>query len=529
VAEHPSAWSPFRSRPFAVIWSATVVSNIGFWMYAAASSWLMTSLDASPRLVSLVQVAATLPVFLFSLPAGALGDIVNRRTLLLIGESAGAVLCAILAVLVWRRDITPTTLLLFVFVVESTSALTSPAWQSVVPTLVPKNDLAEAVSANAAGFNISRAIGPSLGGLVTAVYGIAAPFWINAISSVGVIAALAWWHPSSSGPRRLPPEQFGRALRTGLRHARYNPQLDAALVRTTAFAVFASAYWALLPLVARTQLHGGAALYGILLGAIGLGAVAGAVVLPRLHAALGADRLVVAGTVATAIVLVLFATARHPAMACLACLIAGLAWISVLSSLNVAAQVALPDWVRGRGLSIYIAVFFGAMAAGSAIWGDVASRVGLSTAHLIAAGGALLAIPVTRRWQLQAGAARDLSPSLAWPAPITLHGVEPDRGPVMVAIEYEITPSDREAFLTAITKLAHERHRDGAYDWRVFEDPSRDGRFVETFLTDSWLDHLRQHERVTVAASALHDAVNRFQTNGVPKVTHLVAASGTSS
>ena len=169
------------------------------------------------------------------------------------------------------------------------------------------------------------------------------------------------------------------------------------------------------------------------------------------------------------------------------------------------------------------------MAAGSAIWGDVASRVGLSTAHLIAAGGALLAIPLTRRWQLQTGAAKDLSPSLAWPAPITVHDVQPDRGPVMVAIEYQIDPRDREAFLTAIAKLAHERHRDGAYDWRVFEDPSREGRFVETFLTDSWLDHLRQHERVTVAASALHAAVDHFQTTGIPKVTHLVAASGTGS
>jgi MFS family permease len=315
-------------------------------------------------------------------------------------------------------------------------------------------------------------------------------------------------------------------MRTGLRHARYNAPLTATLVRAAAFSVFASAYWALLPLLARHQLAGGATLYGILLGAIGAGAIAGALMLPRLARTFGAERLVVMGTVGTAIVLVLLATASSAAVAVLACVIAGMTWMAVLSNLNVSAQVALPDWVRGRGLSMYIMVFYGGMALGSVVWGQVASMAGLRAAHLIAAAGALLTIPLTRRWKVDAGAGEDLSPSLAWPAPITTHGIEPDRGPVMVAIEYVIDPDKREAFLTAIAALEGERRRDGAYEWDVFEDPARQGRFVEVFRTDSWLNHLRQHERVTQADRPIQETVDRFQLIGQPKVTHLIGASG---
>jgi MFS family permease len=521
-----SAWRPFRHAPFTVIWTANVISNIGYWMYVAAAGWLMTTLDPSPRLVSLVQVAGTLPTFLLALPAGALVDIVDRRRFLIAGEAVTTVFCAVLAVLVWRGGISPLALLLLVFLVESGAAITSPAWQAVVPQLVPKDDLSEAVAANAVGFNLSRAVGPSLGGLCAAAYGIAAPFWINAISNVGVVAALVWWHPPTPAKRRLPAEHFSRAMQTGLRHARYNAPLTATLVRAAAFSVFASAYWALLPLVARHQLAGGATLYGILLGAIGAGAIAGALILPRLARTFGAERLVVMGTVGTAIVLVLLASASSAAVAVLACVIAGMTWMAVLSNLNVSAQVALPDWVRGRGLSMYIMVFFGGMALGSVVWGQVASMAGLRVAHLIAAAGALLTIPLTRRWKVDAGAGEDLSPSSAWPAPITTNGIAPDRGPVMVAIEYMIDPGKREAFLTAIAALEGERRRDGAYEWDVFEDPARQGRFVEVFRTDSWLNHLRQHERVTQADRPIQDTVDRFQLIGQPHVTHLIGASG---
>ena len=507
------------------MWSATVVANVGTWMYNAGSGWLMTSLDPDPLIVSFVQVATTLPIFLLALPAGALADIVDRRRFLIAIEIATTAVSALFAAFVWLDVVTPLTLLLFTFLIGTGGALTAPAWQAIVPQLVPRRDLAPAVAANSVGFNISRAIGPALGGAIIAGFGIAAPFWLDAISNLGVIGALWWWRsPQKRGPS-LPAERFGNAIIAGIRYARHNRHLRATLVRALGFFLFGSAYWALLPLVARSQIAGGPELYGILLGAIGAGAVGGAFVLPWLKAMLGADRLVMAGTLGTAAALVLFAVARDTVTGLTASLIAGVSWIGVLASLNVSAQVALPEWVRGRGLALYMTVFFGALTLGSAVWGKVAGVVGLPFAHFIAAAGALVVIPLTWRWKLQTGAGVDLTPSMHWPAPITTREIEHDRGPVLVTVEYRIDSKDRDAFLIALGKLARERRRDGAYAWRVFEDIAEEGRFVETFLVDSWVEHLRQHERVTQADRELQELVNRFQIDGAPKVTHLIAAS----
>ena len=290
------------------------------------------------------------------------------------------------------------------------------------------------------------------------------------------------------------------------------------------FFLLASAYWALLPLVTRSQIAGGPDLYGYLLGAIGAAAVGGALALPWLKKNLGADRLVAAGTLGTAIAMVLFGLARNPATALAASVIAGASWIAVISSVNVSAQLALPDWVRGRGLAIFVAAFFGALTLGSAIWGQIAWMVGLPAAHFLAATGAVVAIPLTWRWKLQSGIAIDLTPSMHWPAPILAHEIEQDRGPVLVTVEYRIDPHDREPFLAAIEILGHGRRRDGAYAWGIFEDAAVEGRMVETFLLDSWLEHLRQHERVTNTDRLAQDVVTRFQIEGTPKVTHLIAS-----
>jgi predicted MFS family arabinose efflux permease len=516
------AGNPFRHRAFTVIWVATVVSNVGGWMYSVASGWLMTSLDANAFIVAMVQVANSLPMFLFAIPAGALADIVNQRRFLIVGESSITVVSAVFAALVWLHQITPTSLLLFSFVVTVGSAMTAPAWQAVVAKLVPKPDLPSAVAANSVGINVSRAIGPALGGVIIAALGIAAPFWLDAFSNVGVIAALIWWRAPPRSASALPPEAFGSAIRTGLRYARYNTYLRATLIRTVAFFVFGSAYWALLPLVARTQIAGGPALYGVLLGAIGASAVGGAFLLRRLREKLGADSLVAAASLGTALATTLFAFARHPATAIVASFIAGASWIAAVSSLNVSAQVALPEWVRGRGLAMYVTVMFGALTIGSAIWGQLAAVAGLPAALLAAGAGAAIAIPLTWRWKLQTGANVDFSPSMQWPDPVTTHAIEADRGPVLVTVEYRIDPKNRVAFLHAIGQNSHERRRDGAYDWGIFEDPAEDGRFIETFLTDSWLEHLRLHRRVTKADRISEQAVRRFQIGDGPKTTHLI-------
>jgi MFS family permease len=519
-----SPWSPFRHASFTVMWTATVIANIGSWMSSAASGWLMTTLNPDPFIVSMVQVATTLPMFLFALPAGALADIIDRRKFLIVAEIAVTVGSAIYAAIVSLGLATAGNLLLFTFLIGVAVALTAPAWQSIVPQLVPKQDLHAAVAANSVGVNVSRAVGPALGGVIVAKLGIAAPFWFDAISNLGIIAALVWWRPPRKETRHLPVERFSSAIRTGFRHARNNPHLRATLIRGAAFFLFASAYWALLPLVARNQIAGGPDLYGFLLGAIGVGAVGGAFALPWLKAKLGPDRLVAAGSIGTAGAMTVFGLARNSTMGLFASVIAGMSWIAVLSSLNVSAQVALPEWVRGRGLAMFVTVFFGALSLGSAIWGQIAGMVGLSAAHFMAAAGALVAIPLTWHWKLQTGAGIDLTPSMHWPAPIVSHEVEADRGPVLVTVEYRIAPKDREPFLAALGKLAYERRRDGAYAWGIFEDAAEEGRMLETFLVDSWLEHLRQHERVTNADRVVQAAVYRFHMEGTPKVTHLIAS-----
>ena len=516
--------APFRHPVFAVIWTATLVSNIGGWMYSAASGWLMTSLNPDPLIVALVQAASTLPICLFAIPAGALADIFDKRKFLIVVESLTTAVSAVYAAMVGFGLATPGNLLLFTFLIGAAGALTVPAWQSIVPQLVPKDDLPTAIAANSVGVNVSRAIGPALGGVTISGFGIVAPFWINAISNLGIVGALLWWRESKNATTQLPAERFGQAVVAGLRYARHNLHLRATLMRATGFFLFASAYWALLPLVARVQISGGPGLYGILLGVIGVGAVGGAFFLPWLKPRLGPDRLMALGAFGQALAMVLYGLAREPVTALVASVIAGASWIAALATLTVSAQVALPDWVRARGLALYTTVFFGCLTLGSTVWGEVAAFVGLPAAHFLAAAGAFVAIPLTWRWKLQTAANVDLTPSMHWPTPLTVQDIEHDRGPVLVTVEYRIRPQDRPAFLEVLNKLGHERRRDGAYRWGVFEDAAEEGRIVEAFLLESWLEHLRQHERVTNADRLVQEAVQRFQLSGEPKVTHLIAA-----
>jgi MFS family permease len=519
-----SAWAAFQERPFAVVWIATVVANTGTWMYSAASGWLMTSLTPDPLIVSLVQAASNLPMFLFALPAGALADIFDKRKFLIALELVTTLISAIYAVLVWLHLVTPSNVLIFTFLIGAGGALTYPAWQAIVPQLVPRTLLPSAVAANSVGINISRAIGPALGGVAIAGLGIAAPFWANALSNLAVIGALLWWRVAPSSGPRLPSERVGRAIWAGLRYARYNQHLRGTLARSAGFFLFASAYWALLPLVARSQIASGPQLYGILLGVIGASAVAGALALPWLRTRLDADWLMAAGTLGTAAALALYAVAREPVVALVASALAGVSWIAAVATLSMSAQMALPDWVRGRGLALFTTVFFGCITLGSAIWGELAAIAGLSAAQWIAAAGAALAIPLTWRWKLLTGAGVDLTPSMHWPTPITTGAIDHDRGPVLVTVEYRIRPQDRAAFLQGLAKLEPARRRDGAYAWGIFEDAAEQGRFVETFLVDSWLEHLRQHERVTNDDRRAQEAIERFNVGGEPKITHFIAA-----
>jgi MFS family permease len=519
-----SPWAALHFGVFRWLWLATVVNNIGAWMYNAASGWLMTSLNPDPFIVSLVQVANSLPLFIFALPAGALADIIDKRRFILVLEILTTVFCTAFALLVAWDRVTPMVLLVFIALIGTLGAIETPAWQAITPLLVPKPALSSAIALNSLGVNISRVVGPALTGVLILGVGIAAPFWVNAVSNLGVIFVILAWRAPAQRAAVLPPEHFSGAIRAGLRYARNHGPLRAALIRAVGFFIAASAYWALLPVLARSQLHGAATLYGVLLAVLGAGAVAGALALPRLKERLGPDGLVVAGELGTAAALVLFALAHSAPLAIIACVLAGGSWILVLATLNVAAQLALPEWVRGRGLAVYATVFFGTMSLGSALWGFAATRVGVSSAHLIAAAVALLAIPLTRRWRLQGVGELDLAPSAHWPPPVLAHPVDADAGPVLVSIEYRIDPKNRVAFLAALTRLARTRRRDGAYSWGVFEDTAHQGRMLETYLVDSWLEHLRQHERTTRADRVLEDRVRAF-THEPPRITHYISAA----
>jgi MFS family permease len=393
-------WSPLRHVDFALLWSASVVSNSGSWMHDLAAGWLMTTLDPSPAFVALVPAATTLPVCLLALPAGTLADTVDKRWLLIIVQVTMMLLAAFLGVSVLWGWAGKATLLAVTFGLGTGTAIMSPTWQAIMPQLVPRKELHQAVALHSVGINISRAVGPAVGGLVIVSLGIAWPFLINSLSFLAVVAALWWWRAPPRPPSAVPKEVFLAAMRTGLTHVPQNIGLRNTLWRCVLFFGFSSAYWALLPLIARGQLKGGANLFGIMVTCIGAGAVVGAIFLPKYRARWGLDKVVTVGTVGTAVAMTGFATLHVPMFGLIAAALAGASWIASLSSLNVAAQLALPDWIRARGMGLYTAVFYGSVALGSIFWGQVATKLGVGPTLYIAAMGAIVALLPAQRLPL---------------------------------------------------------------------------------------------------------------------------------
>ena len=520
-----SPWAPFGHRAFLLLWVATLISNIGTWMHEVGAAWLMTTLNSSPAVVSLVQAATTLPVFLFALYAGALADRLDKRKMLIAINIYLLVIVSVLAVLVHFQLVTPLGLILFTLAIGTGTAFMAPAWQAIVPALVPKDTLQPAIALNSMGINISRAIGPALAGVLIAAVGLSAPFFVNALSHVVIIVALIAWRNSAPAPKKT-SQPVANAMLTGLRHVAHNAPLKATLLRSFSFFIFASAYWALLPLVVRDIEGGGATLYGILLTLIGTGAVLGAVILPNLRARMDANQLSASGVVGTAIAMGVLALASDPISASAAALLGGLSWIAVLTTLNVSAQTALPNWVRARGLAVSLMVFFGSMSAGATLWGQVATATSTPIALITAAMGMVIALLLTRREKLGQGEGLDLSPAMHWPAPqITLpeEGLT-DRGPVMVTVEYRIDESDVDAFLETIREWSHERWRDGAFEWRVFQSAETPDLWIEAFTVSSWEEHMAQHERVSLSDKGLQEKVRMFDRRATgPVVKHFIA------
>ena len=494
-------------------------------MQGVAAAWLMTALTTSPVPVALLTTMANLPLFLVGLPAGALADVIDRRWLVLVTQIWMLVVAAALGIFALLGWVTPALLLVLTFLLSLGGALGAPAWQAIVPQLVPRRELVSAVALNSAGFNLARAVGPAIGGLIVAGSGPSNVFLLNALSFIAVIAVMYRWRPAPQATTGT-PEPVRSAVAAGLRFARHAPPLRAVLIRTAAWIFAASALLSLLPVVAARQLGLDALGYGVLLGSIGIGAVGGAAIMPRLRARWSTDQLATGLTLLFAAALFTLAGVQNLVALNLVLVLAGVAWLSVNSFLNVAAQTLAPAWVKARALGIYLLVSQGGLAAGSATWGLVAEQAGAPVA-LTAAGVVLIAGLLTiRRWPLESDEGLDLRPSGHWPAPKLEQEPAASDGPVLVTLDYRVALSNQEAFREIMEKIELIRRRDGATRWGLFRDATDPERFLETFIVASWAEHVRQHERITVTDRAVEEQALALQIPGTSMVANLFIAAG---
>ena len=484
----------------------------------------MTSLAPSPTMVALVQAATSLPVFLVALLAGALADIVDRRLLLLCTQGWMLAVAAVLGGLTLLGATTPWLLLLLTFALGLGAAMNAPAWQAIIPELVPRAELSAAIALNGIGFNLARAVGPALGGLVVAAAGTGTVFLLNAASFLGVLIVLYRWQRTSSASQ-LPPEHVLGAIRAGMRYVRHAPLLSAALMRIGVFILCGTALWALLPLVAQQELGLGAVGYGVLLGCMGLGAVAGGAILPHMHRRVASDPLVAGATITFAGVTAVLATVQNFVALSAAMVAGGMAWTVLMSTFTIAVQTDVPAWVRARAVALFMLVMQGGMALGSAVWGAVATHTGLPTALLGAACGLVLGLAAMVRYRLQTVDSMDMMPSVYWDKPVTVRQPRLDDGPVLVTVEYRIAAEQAREFARAMRALRLLRRRDGATRWGLFTDTADPGRYLETFMVESWAEHLRQHERTTVADREMQNRIRAFHIGDTPPlVSHFLSA-----
>jgi MFS family permease len=507
-----SAWSPLKSSLFRSLWIATIVSNVGSWMQDVGAGWLMTSLSSSPAMVALVEAADSIPMMLLALPAGAIADIVDRRRLLIVSQVYLLAVAGTLGVLTLLGLTTAWLLLFFTFALGVGAAMMMPAWSAIVPDLVRTEELSSAVALNSVAINASRAIGPAIAGVIVAAVGPWLVFILNALSYVGIVAVLVRWHREHR-KSTLPAERFVSAIRVGMRFVMHAPALKVVLVRGGGFFVFASATWSLFPLIVRQELQRGPEIYGVLLTCIGIGALIGAMILPRIRAMVSRDALVAGASALYALAALALAHVHDIPLLAIAMLATGVAWIAILSALQVSAQMTLPPWVRARGLAAFMVVFMGGMALGSILWGQVATHVGIPAALTTAATGIVLAIVATWRFKLGQHQVLDFRPTLDWPMPVVAETPEPDV-PVMVTIHYHVRSDKRAEFVAAMQHVREMRRRNGAYFWQLFHDSADTSRYIECFMDESWVEHLRQHERASVADREILGRAKQYLVEG---------------
>ena len=481
---------------FRKVWLASASSNFGGMIQSVGASWLMISIAQSDDMVALVQGSVALPVMLFSLVAGAMADSFDRRRIMLGAQLFMLLVSVALALCAWSGLITPWLLLLFTFLIGCGAAFNAPAWQASVGDMVPRAELPGAVAINSMGFNIARSVGPAIGGAIVAAAGAAAAFAVNAVSYVALIVVLARWRPPVD-PRLLPRETLGVAIGAGIRYVAMSPAIRTVLGRSTVFGVGASAVMALMPLVAKDLIAGGPLTYGLLLGAFGMGAIAGAMGSARLRDLLSTEGLVRCACIAFAVAAALAAMSTQLPLTMAALLLGGAAWVLALSTFNVTVQLSTPRWVVARALSLYQMAAFGGMALGSWLWGFVLERSDVRTA-LLSAAAVMLACAAMGLWRPLAKLAElNLDPLRRWQEPDTAVPVQSRTGPVVVTVEYVIDEDDVLEFLGAMDDRRRIRRRDGARNWRLLRDLADPRLWIERYETPTWLDYIRHNSRLT--------------------------------
>ncbi|MGH8205065.1 MAG: MFS transporter [Steroidobacteraceae bacterium] len=492
----PTALSPMRYPVFRAVWLANTLSSFGALIQGVGAAWLMISIAQSAGMVALVQASTALPVMLLSLVAGALADNRDRRIVMLGTQLFMLTVSVVLAVTAWAGLITPWLLLLFTFLVGCGSAFNAPAWQASVGDMVPRTELPGAVALNSVGFNIARSVGPAIGGAIVAAAGAATAFAVNAAGYVPLIAVLARWRPARAR-ETLPRESLGVAMAAGIRYVSMSPAIRRVLLRSAIFGAGASGLVALMPLVAKEQLGGGPLVYGLMLGAFGIGAVAGAIGAARLRRDFSTEAIVRAACIVFAIAAAVAGLSTHLAATMAGLLLAGAGWVLALATFNVAVQLSAPRWVVARALSIYQMAAFGGIAGGSWLWGIMAElqSTGFS---LLACSAALLACAAFGAWRpLAQSKDLDLDPLRQWEEPRTAVSVDRRTGPVVITIEYVIREEEQMRFLAAMSERRRIRRRDGALNWRLLRDLSNPELWVERYETPTWLDYLRLNNRMT--------------------------------
>jgi MFS family permease len=509
-----------------MLWIAVLAGNVGTWMQTVGAQWLVVHEANAATWVSLVQAATMLPVLLLALPAGTLADTFDRRRLLLAVQIALFTVAGVLTVLTALDRMPPPLLLVFTFLLGVGQALTLPTWQAVIPEVVPRDELPAASALGAVNTNLARSAGPAVAGLLVAHIGSAAVFGLNALSfAVFAVALLAWRRSPRTGTSQA--ERFGPALRAGGRYVRYSPVVRALLVRVVLFVLPGSVVWGLLPLVARQELGLGAGGYGILLAALGVGAIAGALLMPRIRGWLTPGQLIVLAGLVYGLALVVVALVPDEIAVTAVLVAAGLAWMTLVSRMNATLQLFLPNWVRARGFGIYQVVFAGGQALGALVWGQVTTLTSLRTAYLAAAVLMLLGTATVKWLPVHEQDGADRSPAIFWAEPHLMLQPHLDEGPVLITSIYRVDPAQAAAFVEAMEAVRGSRQRTGATRWGLFRDGEAPERFVEVYQVPTWAEHLQQHEGRLTGDDEQAEERAVALARGPAEVNHLLPANYT--